>query len=273
MSETTESDRQELPMGKRLDNAKALYLGAIQDGNAEKAITEYSGARYTQHSTPVKDGQEGFIEFFADFHRRNPVRDIEIVRGFEDGSYVFLHVVQDLNNGEFRYVTADIFDTDDDAKMIEHWDMIDEMVDTTVSGHTQVDGPTEPTDLEKTEQNKTLVSGFLNDVLKGGDYDKLTSYISTDTYTQHNPNIGDGLDGLGAYVAELAEQGKSMVYEEIHKVIGSGDFVAALSKMNLGGVEMAVTDLFRVAEGRIVEHWDVMEEITPRNTWVNSGKF
>lgn len=260
-------------MGQRLENAKALYMEAIQDGNAPEAIGKYSGARYTQHSTPVKDGQEGFIEFFAEFKKRNPIRDIEIVRAFEDGRYVFLHVVQNLNNGEFRYVTADIFDTDDDAKLIEHWDMIDEMVDETVSGHSQVDGPTEPTDLDKTEQNKAHVTGFLNDVLKGGDYDKLTDYVSTETYIQHNPNIGDGLQGLAAYVAELAEEGNTMVYEEIHNVIGCGDFVAALSKMNLGGVDMAVMDLFRIADGRIVEHWDVMEEITPEETWVNSGKF
>jgi predicted SnoaL-like aldol condensation-catalyzing enzyme len=43
--------------------------------------------------------------------------------------------------------------------------------------------------------------------------------------------------------------------------------------MTLAGVDTAVIDLFRVADGRIVEHWDVMEEITPEETWVHSGKF
>lgn len=64
-----------------------------------------------------------------------------------------------------------------------------------------------------------------------------------------------------------------MVYEQIHKVIGCGNFVAALSKMSLGDTEMAVIDLFRVDNARIVEHWDVMEAIQPQETWVNSGKF
>lgn len=64
-----------------------------------------------------------------------------------------------------------------------------------------------------------------------------------------------------------------MVYEKVHVLIGSGGFVAAMSKMQLAGVDMAVIDLFRVADARIVEHWDVMEEITPKDTWVNSGKF
>lgn len=236
-------------MGQRLDNAKGLYLKAIRDGDYVDAINTYAGQRYTQHSTPVKDGREGFIEFFADFVQRNPVRNIEIVRAFEDGQYVFLHVVQTLNDGEYRYVTADIFDTDAAAgKLIEHWDIISEMVDETVSGHSQVDGPTEPTDLDKTEQNKALVRGFLNDVLKNGDYDKLTDYISTETYIQHNPRIGDGLDGLAAFIASLTAQGQTMTYQQIHNVIGCGDLVAALSKVDLAGTDMAVIDLFEAAD-------------------------
>lgn len=260
-------------MGARLDNAKALYLEGIRDGNYVEAVNAYTGDRYTQHSTPVKDGKEGFIEFFADFIERNPKRDIEIVRGFEDGQYVFLHAVQTLNDGEFRYVTADIFDTDDQARMIEHWDIIGEWVDKTVSGHTQVDGPTEPTDLDKTEDNKAVVAAFVNDVLKNGEFDKVTDYVSAETYIQHSPQVGDGLEGLGAFVASLAEQGLSMKYEDIHKVVGCGNFVAVLSKMDFAGTAMAVIDLFRVDNGLIVEHWDVMEEILPEDQWVNSGKF
>ncbi len=97
-----------------------------QRGGSDRRVR---GARYIQHSWPVKDSRDGFIEFFEDFQRRNPIWDIEIIRGFEDGPYVFLHVTRNLNNGEFRYATADILETDDDAKMIEHWDIIAEMTD------------------------------------------------------------------------------------------------------------------------------------------------
>lgn len=48
----------------KLNNAKALYLEGIRDGHYEKAVNTYTGDRYTQHSTGVKDGKEGFIEFF-----------------------------------------------------------------------------------------------------------------------------------------------------------------------------------------------------------------
>ena len=157
-------------MGLRQSNATSLYLEAIRDGNYVEAINRYAGARYTQHSTPVKDGKEGFIEFFADFVRRNPTHDIQIIRAFEDGAYVFLHVVQTLDNGRYRYVTADIFDTDEDSKLIEHWDIIGELRETTASGRSQVDGPTEISDLDKTEDNKQLVIRFANAVLLAGDY-------------------------------------------------------------------------------------------------------
>ena len=260
-------------MGARMRNADALYIEAIRDGNYVEAINKYAGERYTQHSTPVKDGKEGFIEFFADFVQRNPERDIEIVRGFEDGQYVFLHVVQHLNGGDSRWVTADIFDTDDRARLIEHWDIIGEWIDDTVSGHTQVDGPTEPVNLDETEANKALVSRFVTEVLKTGEFETLSDYVSAERYIQHNPEIGDGLEGFGAFVDSLIEQGLSMVYEQIHKLIGCGDFVAVLSRVNLAGNEMAVIDLFRVEDGLIVEHWDVMEEILPADQWVNSGKF
>jgi predicted SnoaL-like aldol condensation-catalyzing enzyme len=260
-------------MGARVNNAKSLYLTGIRDGKPADAISRYAGERYTQHSTVVKDGKEGFVEFFTDWTSRNPDRDIEIVRAFEDGRYVFLHVTQSLDGGASRWVTADIFDTDDQARMIEHWDIISEWVDETASGHTQFDGPTEPTDLDKTAQNKALVGAFIENVLTKGQADRITDYISTETYIQHNPLIADGLDGLGAFLTSLAGDGKSMAYKETYLLIGSGDFVAALSRLDFAGTEMAAIDLFRVSGGKIVEHWDVMEPVPAEDELVNSGKF
>lgn len=249
-------------MGKRLENAKALYLEGIRDGNYVEAIHKYAGERYTQHSTPVKDGKEGFIEFFADFVQRNPERDIEIVRGFEDGQYVFLHAVQHLNGGESRWVTADIFDTDDQGRMIEHWDIIGEWVEETGTPHTLIDGPTEIADLDRTAANKDVVTAYITNVLVAGSVDTLTDYVSSEEYIEHNPNRRGDLD-----------IGPTMRYQDLHRVIGCGNFVAALSEVRASSIDLAVIDLYRLQNGRIVEHWDVIEEIPPRDQWVNSGKF
>ena len=159
----------------------------------------YTGQRYTQHSTGVKDGQAGFIEFFDDFLGRNPDREIEIVRSFTDGDLVFLHVTQRLNGGEARWITMDILRADADGRMIEHWDVIAEWVDDTVSGHSQVDGPTTVTDLDRTEGNKALVRDFVQQVLTEGRAERIGDYVSSESYVQHNPLVGDGLEGLGTF--------------------------------------------------------------------------
>jgi predicted SnoaL-like aldol condensation-catalyzing enzyme len=84
----------------------------------------------------------------------------------------------------------------------------------------------------------------------------LTDYISTEQYDQHNPDVADGLDALIAPGAKFGEQGKNLVYETIHKVIAEGDFVLLHSEGEFGG-PVAYWDLFRVAGGKIVEHWDM----------------
>lgn len=93
-------------------------------------------------------------------------------------------------------------------------------------------------------------------------------------YIQHNTGIADGLDGLNAALAAYAEQGISMVCDEIHLLLGQGNFVLAASEGTLGGTPVTYYDLFRVENGKIAEHWDIIENLADPATWQNSnGKF
>ena len=260
-------------MTAKLDNAKALYLEGIQQGRAREAVERYTGDRYTQHSTGVRDGVEGFIEFFEPFIERNPIRDIQVVRGIEDGDFVFLQAAQSLNDGESRWVTADMFATDADDRIVEHWDVIAEMVDDTVSGHSQLDGPTDVTDLDLTDSNKDVVAAFVDDVLMNGRAERITDYISSQTYTQHNPLAGDGIDGMTALVEQMAEAGTPMLYKYVFKILGQGNFVVSYCLAQIGDEDYAVFDLFRLEDGLIVEHWDTMEPLPRGAALVNRGKF
>lgn len=258
-------------MARKLDHARALYLEGIRDGNPRDAVTRYTGSRYTQHSTGVRDGVEGFVEFFEPFIERNPVRDIEIVRGFEDGRYVFVHAYQSLNNGEAEWVTMDFFDTDDEDRIIEHWDVIAPYSGSTPSGHTSVDGPTDIVDVEHTETNKALVRALVTEVLmEGGDPTKIDAYISADRYLQHNREVADGLEHFKPLVLDAD---RPLNYEEIVLLVGRGNFVATLCRARWKDAPYAQADLFRIEDGLIVEHWDAAEAIGPEADWVNSGKF
>lgn len=108
-----------------LYNARSLYLEGIGGGDYDTAIDKYSGVDYVQHSTGVATGQPGFKQFFADFTKRNPVREMKIIHSFEEENLAFLFVIQNLNNIDM-WVTMDIFKGDEDDKLIEHWDVIEE---------------------------------------------------------------------------------------------------------------------------------------------------
>ena len=100
------------------------------------------------------------------------------------------------------------------------------------------------------------------------------AYINSDHYTQHNPGIADGLDGLGAALAAMAQQGIEMKYDTLHKVLGKGNFVLTVSEGYLGGIHTSYYDLFRIENGKIAEHWDTIESILPEDKRLNAnGKF
>ncbi len=256
-------------MSQKLENAKNLYLKGIKEGHID-VVDQYTGNRYTQHSTGVPDGAAGFKEFFADFLNRTNNRDIRVIRAIEDGRNVFVHVYQDIDNGKAKWVTADMFDTDENDKMIEHWDVIAAYteVEDTVSGNDVVLGDFELKDLGKTEANKILVRNFITEVFQNGNHEAIEKYVSTEKYIQHNPNVPNGIDALKDFLAKV-----DFNYDFIFKIIGQGDHVVSYCKSILKGTEYAVFDIWRIENEKIVEHWDNMEPIPPRSEWANTGKF
>ena len=183
---------------------------------------------------------------------------------------MFLHVYQDIDNGTAKWVTTDMFDTDSNDKLVEHWDIIAPYVEVekSVSGNDVVLGDFELKDLDKTEENKALVRSFIVDVFQNANHTNLEKYVSTEKYLQHNPNVPNGIEAVKQFLAT-----QDFNYDFVFKVIGQGDHVVSYSKATFNGQELAVFDIFRIENGLVVEHWDNMETISPREEWANSGKF
>lgn len=255
-------------MGQGLDNVHKLYLEGIAGGRARDAVTRYTGHRYTQHSTGVADGVEGFLAFFEPFVERNPKRDIEIVRSFEDGPWVFCHAFQSLNDGAAEWVTTDLFFTDADGLILEHWDTIAPYVADAASGEDPVRGAPVVDATADTEANKALVREYTKQVLQARGHDKLDRFVDR-ALVQRAPGVGAGRDGLATWLASDAAGD----YEMLFQLIGQGDFVMTYGKRHASGADIAVFNVYRVAGGRIVEHWMNEETIGPRAAWGNSGKF
>ena len=250
------------------DKGVAL-LTSLETGD-QTPVSYINAEKYTQHNLAVADGLEGFGAVLQNAPEGG--FKANVVRAYQDGDYVFTHTIYDFFGPKIGF---DVFRFEN-GLIVEHWDNLLEIAKPNPSGHTQTDGPTNSSDLDKTEANKQIVSNFISDILMNGQMDKIPNYIDggEENYIQHNPAIGDGLSGLGAAFEGMAKQGITMEYKTVHKVLGEGNFVLAISEGAFAGQATSYYDLFRLEEGKIVEHWDVMETIMPEADWKNSnGKF
>ncbi len=226
---------------------------------------------YVQHNPAVPTGAAPIIGFIPGLKESGI--EVEIHRVISEENFVVLHTTYSNAQafGADTLVGFDVFRVED-GKVAEHWDNLTPLTSPNPSGHTQTDGPTEITDLDKTTENKALVTDFVETILKNGDVDRITEFLSTETYIQHNSQIADGLDGLGIALAAMADQGIQMIYTDVHIVVAEGNFVFTASEGTLGGTLTAFYDLFRVEDGKIVEHWDVIADIPSEMAHYN-GKF
>ena len=106
-------------------NAIAFYKAAYE-GNPKDAVQQYIGNEYIQHNPDVADGLEGFINYFERMQKEYPEKSIEFVRCIAEGNLVALHTHQTWP-GNDEYVTMDFFRFDENGKICEHWDAIQQI--------------------------------------------------------------------------------------------------------------------------------------------------
>jgi predicted SnoaL-like aldol condensation-catalyzing enzyme len=119
-----------------------------------------------------------------------------------------------------------------------------------------------PAENEKLEANKQTVVGFYQRALFDGDVDTAIRLYGGKTYRQHTPFAADGFDGLRNYVKWNAKNYPN-TRGVIKRVFADGDYVLLHCHYTgfLGDNGDAIIDIFGVEEGRVVEHWDVIQAI------------
>ena len=242
-------------------------LKGIETGD-EASVAVVHPERYVQHNPQTHEGGEGLAALFKRLSKSNP--RVNIVRIFSDGDFVFGHTEYDFGS---QRVGFEVFRFEDDLA-VEHWDNIQARKGPNPSGHSMVDGSTEIVDLDRTEANRELVQTFADEVLVHRRLDELEHFVDP-SYTEHNPRLNDGVASLrSALCASDSDVGPVVRYHQVHRILAEGNFVLSASEGSRDGVHTSFYDLYRIEDGKVVEHWDTTEAIPPRSEWKNNnGKF
>jgi predicted SnoaL-like aldol condensation-catalyzing enzyme len=127
-------------------------------------------------------------------------------------------------------------------------------------------------DAAQMEQNKKTVTAFYDAVLNKKDFDEASKYLGP-RYTQHNPTGKDGPEGLKGFIAFLKEKFPNN-HSEIKQIFADGDYVIvhvhAVREPGTRG--NAIFDLFKLENGKVVEHWDTVQPI-PETAQNNNTMF
>ena len=116
------------------ENAIAFYKMSYE-GNPAKGVELYVGADYIQHNPLVGDGKAPFIQYFERMASEYPNKSIEFVRAVAEGDLVALHTHQTWPGNE-EYVTMDFFRFDENGKIVEHWDAMQQIPEGSANGNT-----------------------------------------------------------------------------------------------------------------------------------------
>ncbi|MEM9456721.1 MAG: nuclear transport factor 2 family protein [Myxococcota bacterium] len=259
----------EPPELSNIDKAVAL-IEAFESG--DPTALDYVAETYIQHNLEFPDGKGVLAGFLTG---RPTGIETTVHRVFEDGDIVFMHnEFGGTWNEGVPQVTFDVFRFDADGLITEHWDNLADIVDDG-DGTTQLDGPTEATALGDTEANRALVEDAAQTLFIAGQWSQLGDYFDLESYIQHSVGFGPDATALEEFLGALPDG--TPFYTSVEYVYAMGDMALVMSEGfpdERTGLSDAYYDLFRVENGLIVEHWDIIQTIPAMEDWANdNGKW
>jgi predicted SnoaL-like aldol condensation-catalyzing enzyme len=248
------SDNEALVRGYYLQ----LYSPACGAALARCLAPDYIEHQYTADFTTA-----GLQYYVAQRLAANPQHRVIIHKAMSDGELVFLLVEEQLGNG-VDVARAELFRIAG-GRIAEHWgaQVVDEKQRKNNNG--TFDGPQADRSVNYARQS---LDRFLELDRRGFDQQEIECFYASRTpeYRQHSPKGGDGLEGLVSILRKMKASGQKMLMQP-KRVLVDGDFIICHRLYDSFPKHPLVNrintfDLFRMnADGKAVEHWDVMEDV------------
>ena len=105
------------------------------------------------------------------------------------------------------------------------------------------------------QANKELVATAINEVFNRKNSDAIATYWG-DTYYQHDPSGADGQESVHKDLATYSD-----MQWDIKRIIAENDLVLAHCRLTTGGMDLSRVDIWRVRDGKLVEHWGLMQPV------------
>jgi predicted SnoaL-like aldol condensation-catalyzing enzyme len=248
-------------------NARQAMIDIFRKKDVRAVDRNFAGS-FIQHDPNLADGLAGMKSFAAEI-ASSPAADIAIYRTLVDADFVLLH---SRYEGVGRYggpvVAFDLFRFEG-GKIVEHWGGQQPETPANLSGRTELDGPTDIRDREKTEANRTLVRTYRQTIMVELRFDRIEEFLAS-SLIQHASRLRDGIAQSRDRIASVVKAGGKLGLTP-RRFVAEGNFVLVLSEGDIPSGPTALYDLFRVENGKIVEHWDVLTPIPPRDQWKNAN--
>jgi predicted SnoaL-like aldol condensation-catalyzing enzyme len=117
--------------------------------------------------------------------------------------------------------------------------------------------------LNQTAVNKKMVADFYQELFGDKNPAAIDQYIGS-TYIQHNPSLPDGKEALKQGVA-VWFKGQPKDTIDVQHLGADGNFVYIHTKSRMGNKTVSILDIFRVDNGKITEHWDIIQEVPAKS--------
>jgi predicted SnoaL-like aldol condensation-catalyzing enzyme len=235
-------------------DVKSLIVEGVLEltggADTDAALQAYYAPEFIQHSPLCADGHAG-LRALTEQAKAVGAR-YELLRSMADGDMVLLHA-RVTGLAQVPLILFNLYRVAD-GKVAEHWETVAPETGPTASGRDMGDGATEITDLDRTDANRDLVRALVQDALIGGDLALLDGHVASGELIRHTPHSADGLAGLRESLAGVQ-------YLKLHQILAEGNFVFTFSEGTVDGKPHAFGDLFRVADGRVAEHWALRTEV------------